>query len=100
MMNCTAMDDRVMCNRNIVSDRNRPLLIGAMDDSAILNVNLVSHPDGMDIATDNGIEPNTTLVTHHHIANNGCIVCKETFFTKLWCLSVYCFYQSHNKIWI
>lgn len=68
----------------IVSNGGRRFLIGAMDDGPVLHIDLVAHFDKMDIATDHGIEPNTALIAHAHLAHNRGIFSDKTILAYFW----------------
>ncbi len=79
-----AMDDRVVGNRNVVPNGDRGFQVGTMDDSAILDIHVITYPYCMDIPTDHGVEPDAAMVSYNHITREGGIVCQKTVFTNLW----------------
>jgi len=50
--------DSIMAYRDIVTDIGRVFLAGTVNNSSILDIDLVANPDGMKISSDNGIIPN------------------------------------------
>jgi hypothetical protein len=77
------MNNSAMTNANIVANGGGCLLIGAMDDSAILYIDLIAHSNLMDIAANNSLKPNTALVAHDHITNNGRVFCDIAIVSHL-----------------
>jgi hypothetical protein len=58
------MNNRIMSDRNITPDLCFCFLVCTMDHSAILNICIISNGNGMDIPTDNRVEPHCTIVAH------------------------------------
>ena len=49
-----------------------------MQHASVLDVHSVADVDGVDIASQHGVEPDATFVADGHIADDGGIVCQET----------------------
>ena len=54
-----------------------------MNGSPILYIHFVTNSDKIYIAPNHRIEPNATVITYHHIADNGGIGSDETVSPKL-----------------
>ena len=52
-----------------------------MQYRSVLNVNPVTDTNRIDIASQDGSEPDTTFVADNGIADKYCIIGKETVFT-------------------
>lgn len=83
IMYAAAMYNGIMPDGNIVPDDRFGFVHGGMDDRTILYVYLIAHADTVYVAANNGIEPETALVTRDYIPNNGGIGCQETVGPKL-----------------
>src|SRR5688572_896821 len=78
----TTMNDRIVTDRNIISNCCATLPECAMNNSSILYVHFVSHPDKIYISPDHGVEPGAAVITHHDITHDGGIRRNETVFSK------------------
>lgn len=78
IVNGTAMNDGQMSDAHIVADDGLRFFEGAMDDCIVLDINAVADADGINIAADNGVEPNRAVVAHNHIPYQGGIGGDET----------------------
>jgi hypothetical protein len=58
----------------IVADFDYRFLVQGMQYAAVLYVYTVADTDGIDIATQYSVEPNTAIVADDYIANDGCII--------------------------
>ena len=54
-----------------------------MKHGTVLNVHTVADTDRVYISAENCIEPNTAILSHYYIADDGCIVGQITIFTDL-----------------
>jgi hypothetical protein len=54
-----------------------------MNTSSVLDIYLITHANKIYITTNHCIKPNTAVVTHDHIANDGSVGSNETIFPKL-----------------
>jgi hypothetical protein len=72
-----------MTNRNIIANGCAKLLKCAMDHYAILHIHFVADANEIYIAPHNGIKPHAAIITHDHIAYNGCIRRQKTIAAKL-----------------
>jgi len=68
---------------DVVADMRRSRLMGDMDTGTVLHISAVANGDGSHVATDYGIEPDGTLVTHGDIANDGGILTEIALFAPL-----------------
>src|SRR5690606_6969594 len=71
------MDDRVMRYRNIASDDRSCLLVRAMNNGTVLDVGIVTDGDRIDIAPNDGVEPDRTIVPHRDIPHDHGVVGKK-----------------------
>src|SRR5688572_11908790 len=71
IVECTSMNDRVMPNGYIIANRCTAFLERTMNDSTILHIHFISHPDEIYITTDNGVEPETAIIPCNYISDNG-----------------------------
>lgn len=54
-----------------------------MYGSIVLNIDFVTDPDGINVSSDHGIEPNAATLSSYHITHDGCIRSKVVVFSKL-----------------
>src|SRR5579863_1831786 len=54
----TAMNDRIVTDRNIIPDPHLRLLIRGMDHYAVLDVDLIPNVDAPHVSSYHGVEPN------------------------------------------
>src|SRR5437762_4878805 len=69
-----------------------------MNASTILHIYFITYPDKIDIPSYYRTEPNTAIITHDHIPNNGGIRCNETVFSELRIFVFNRKYDSHGSI--
>lgn len=79
----TPVDDGAVADGNIIADLRRCPLISAMDDRPVLYVHLIANPDIMHIAPDDGMEPYTAIIPHHHVPDDDGIFCQVTIRPEL-----------------
>jgi hypothetical protein len=60
-----------------------------MDDGSILNISVITNPNLVHIATDDGIKPDGTVFTHPYITDYRGIGCQPAVFSKFWSDSIY-----------
>ena len=75
IMDDTAMDDGIVRNGHLIAYVCTSLLVGTMDYCTILNIGIVSNPDFIYIASNDGIEPHGTVFPSFHISYYGSIGC-------------------------
>ena len=68
----------------------------AVNNDAVLNVDVISDPDIMDISTDNGIEPYAASIAHGDVAGNGSVVGQKTIIAHFGRNTFHRFYQCHS----
>lgn len=85
-----------MADGYIVSNRSSRFLVGAMDDSCVLNIHFIADPDTVDITADDGLEPKTAFIACDHIAGNCCIFSQVAIFSEPGKYSFYRFDQRQN----
>jgi hypothetical protein len=54
-----------------------------MEYGAILDIHVVSNPDGVYVASKDGVVPNTATVTHDDVADDGGVFSEKTLRTVL-----------------
>jgi hypothetical protein len=96
ILDCTAMYDGIMTDRYVVADYHLGFLVGSVDDDAILDVYFVTDPDAVDIAPDDGIEPDTALIANLHVTYHGGIGRQKTIFAKAGEFAFYRQYSCHD----
>jgi hypothetical protein len=69
--NGTTVNQGVVANGNVVPNGGRCFFIGAVDHRPVLDIGSVAHLYKMNIASNNGIEPNGAVVPQRYIANHG-----------------------------
>jgi hypothetical protein len=80
----TTMYEGVMPNGYVVADNGLRAFIGAVNDGAILNIHFITYANAVYIAPYYGIEPNTAIIAHNHIAHDGGIRRNKNITSKLW----------------
>jgi hypothetical protein len=78
------MNGHVMPHRHIVANLDGRLLVQRVQHATILNVYTIADAYAINVTTQNGVKPNTAIVTNHHIANDSSIVSQITIFAYLW----------------
>ena len=56
-----------------------------MDAGTVLHIGAVADGDGCHVAAYDGIEPDTALVTHRDITDDGCILAEITVLAPFGC---------------
>jgi hypothetical protein len=97
-MQCAAVDDRIMTNRNVIPDSSPKSLVSTMDTSAVLYIHLVPHPDKIYIATNNRIEPDTAIIAHYDITNYSGVRRQKTIAAKPGEFIFYWKYYRHISV--
>jgi hypothetical protein len=60
-----------------------------MNDRAILHVDLVAHANGIDIATNHGIEPETAIIAGDHVTDDRGIGSDIAVVSESWQNAMY-----------
>jgi hypothetical protein len=68
-----------------------------MNNSAVLHIDLITHFYKMDVAPNYGIEPNTALVAHTHLAHNSGVFSDKTIVSYFWGFSPHGF-DNHSDV--
>ena len=92
------MDHRVVADGHIVANLHDRFVEGGVQYAVILYIHPVPYPDGIQVAPQYGVEPYGTIVTHHHISDDGGIVGQEAVLSHFRCKSPYILYQCHRCI--
>jgi hypothetical protein len=71
-----------MGNGHVASNYRFGLLVGAVNNSTILNVGVIANGDGVHIPPYHGIEPDCTVGSHSHFANDNGIISQEAVGSK------------------
>ena len=66
----------------IITNAGAGLFVCAVDNYAVLDIDLISDPDRVHIASHYSIEPYTAVITKHYVANNRCIGGYKTILTE------------------
>ena len=72
-----AVDRYVMSYGHVVTQTDGRFLIERMQHSTVLDITMFAHDDGVDVAAQHGIEPQTGTFPHRHIADDRGILCHE-----------------------
>lgn len=83
VMDRASMHDRVVPDGHIITDDGLCLLIRAVEYGPILYIDFIADPDTVDVAADDGIEPDAAVVSHDHIAYYSGIRRYKTSCAKL-----------------
>ena len=62
-----------MANRDLISDNGLGFLVCAMDGDIILDIRMVSNSDGINVSTDDGIEPYGAIMAYFNVSDEGCV---------------------------
>jgi hypothetical protein len=62
----------------------------------VLHIHFVTDKNKVHIATNNGIEPETAIITGSYIANNSGVGGNETIVAELWLFIFYGKYDWHE----
>ena len=73
-----------MTNAYIITNVSLSLFVCAMNNSSVLNIDFISQSDLVYVASDHGIEPDGTLVSHDYIAQDSSIGSYKAFISKDW----------------
>jgi hypothetical protein len=74
----TAVNDGIMPDRNVIANGGAAFFECAMNTSAVLHIDLMTHTNKIYIAPYDRIEPNTARIAHRYIAHDGGIGSKKT----------------------
>ena len=85
-----------MTYRDIVADMKLCFFVGAMQNRAILDIDLLAHADAIDIATNHCREPNRTACAHLDVADHSSVFSQKTIWTNLGFEAPTCFYECHK----
>jgi Ni,Fe-hydrogenase III small subunit len=55
-----------------------------VDNSAVLNIDFVTHSDKIDVAAHHCLKPDRTVVAHGDIADEGGVFGEKAIFAKGW----------------
>jgi hypothetical protein len=91
------MNDGMMPDRNIMADGGTAFLKSTMDTGPILDIYLITHPDKIDISTDDRVEPETAVITGNDITYDSGIGRDKAVFAELRENIVYGKYIRHVK---
>jgi hypothetical protein len=75
------VNNGVVSNGYIITDGSRGFLISGMNDGSVLNVGIIANGDGVNVPTNYGIEPNSSVIAHGNITNQRCVFGKPAVFT-------------------
>jgi hypothetical protein len=66
-----------------------------MNHCIVLDVDIIAQLDVMYVAAQYGAEPETTVITRFHIANDGSIFCDKAVLAQGWRFSAKRLYNGH-----
>src|SRR5690606_41572211 len=92
------MNNGVVPNRYVVTNICRVFLIGSVNYRSVLDIYLIPHFYIVYIASNNGIKPDATIISHSNISNYSCIFGNIASVWNLRRLSVYGFYYCHEDL--
>jgi hypothetical protein len=75
------MNNGPVPDRNIIAYDCLGPFKRAMQDRSILDVYFVSDPDAVNIAPDDGIEPDAAVAAHYDVTYDCCVGCNVAVFT-------------------
>ncbi len=78
------VNDGAVADGNVVADDGFGFIIGAMYDCVVLDIDFVADLDGIDVATDDSIEPYAAIVAHSDFANDGGVGSDEAIVAPSW----------------
>ena len=81
----TGVDSDIMSDSHHIAYMRRTSVVSDVDAGTVLHVSAVAYSDWCYVATHDGIEPNTALVTHRDITDDGCILTEITVLAPLGC---------------
>ncbi len=84
-----AMHNGIVPYRNVVAQHRLRPQVRAVNNSAILHIYLIAHPDSIYIAAYYGAKPHAALVAHLYIANNSSVRRNKTILAPGRVLSFY-----------
>ena len=77
-MDCAAVYDSFVCDRNVIPDGYGGFLVSAVYDGSILDVYIAADTDRVNVSADNRVKPDTAVITCYNVTRYGCIVGEET----------------------
>jgi hypothetical protein len=83
IFNGTAMDDGIMADAYTITNDGLGFLVCTVENCAVLDIDLIADPDGVHIAPDYGIEPDTAVISNDYVTYHGGIGSDKTVFTEL-----------------
>ena len=84
-----AVDRYVMTDRHVVANLDGRFLIQGMKNGPILDIDSVTDANGVDIAAENGVEPNAATLADLNVTDDGGVVRKERVFANFRCEASY-----------
>jgi hypothetical protein len=78
------MNYGTMTYRNIVADDGFCFIISTMYDSIVLDIDFITDLNGVDIAANDCIKPDATIIADGNFADNSGIRCDKTIFSPSW----------------
>jgi hypothetical protein len=89
IFDCASVYNGQVTNAYTITNDGAGFFVCAVDNYAILNIDLIADPDGIYIPPDNCVEPDTALISNDYVANNGGIGGDKAVLTELWMDSFY-----------
>lgn len=74
-----------MSDSHHITDIRGTSVVSDMDAGTVLNIGTITDGDGCHIAAHDSIEPDTALVTHRDVTDDGRILAEITVFSPFGC---------------
>ena len=87
--------DHVVPDGHVVADFGHRFLVQCVYNTVVLDVKAVADGDGVNVATQHGIEPDAAVVAHGHVAHDDGTVGQETVFSDFGIKAPYFLDDSH-----
>lgn len=89
------MDCYVVSDGDIVADFDCGFLIECVEYGSVLDVDSVADAYGVDIASDDGVEPYAAFFSHHDVADDGGVFSKECVTADFGCEAAHGYDECH-----
>jgi spore maturation protein CgeB len=90
------MNYGIMSDGYIVTNGYRSDFVGAMHYNPVLDIDIVTYSNRVNIAPYHRIKPDAAIVTDLNIPNNGSVLCNEAIFSDFRINAVNCLNKCHN----
>jgi hypothetical protein len=83
VFNGTAMDDGIVTDAHLITNDGAGLLVCTVDHGPVLDIDHISYAYRVHVAPDNGIKPDTAVISKDYVAYNGGIWRDIAVFAEL-----------------